>query len=343
MIAHPLATALANPLAMSLTAGRFTPPPVISGFAYPQETLTASRAGQWFVDGIPIIGETGSTFVVHLLDYGRTITCDNSAPVAVWKPQDITGVLSVRVSDRNVLNAVAPDIIVTNGQTIRRFNDQVSNFPADQTVGVNQPIFRSTGQSGNPSVEFDGSNDFMSLSGSELNIFNGVNHAYMFVGIRDSNPTGGSADHMAVTFTNAAGTVSRMIFSTRVAGNNAWSMAGRRIDTDSISGTPQVANDNQYHCHTGEFLYTDNVIRHRVDGVQVGTTIGGFTSGAGPSQASASAAANIGNSAVNGLNHTPGFYTCVIFAARSTQLSATDRSRIERFIGLFGGRNVPLV
>jgi hypothetical protein len=41
------------------------------------------------------------------------------------------------------------------------------------------------------------------------------------------------------------------------------------------------------------------------------------------------------------IDHFPGHICCVI--AANQLLSATDRSRLERFAGLFGGLNIPLV
>ena len=39
-------------------AGLITRTTTISGFAYPGETLTSTGTGQWYVDDVPIIGET---------------------------------------------------------------------------------------------------------------------------------------------------------------------------------------------------------------------------------------------------------------------------------------------
>ena len=49
-------------------------PPIVSGTAYPGETLTSTRSLQWYADDIAITGETASTYVVRLSDIGKAIT-----------------------------------------------------------------------------------------------------------------------------------------------------------------------------------------------------------------------------------------------------------------------------
>jgi hypothetical protein len=308
--------------------------PVISGFAYPLETLTASRAGQWSIDGVPVIGQTGTTFQVPLLAYGRTITCDNSAPVVVWKPWDIAGVVSVRVADRGVLNAVSPDVVATNNQTVRRWNGLVSAQPADQTNSAFQPIWRATEQSGNPSLEFDGVDDVLNLS--EAGILQSLQSFYAITGARDINPTGGTTQHAYLWFSTSTG-VSQVTMNTRAATGDIFNIGGRRLPSDGFVSTTGVASDSNYHVHTGEFLYSLGQMRQRLDGQQVSSA--NFTSGAGLSDSVASPAAFIGRGAVG--IFFPGHITCVILA--NQLLSATDRSRLERFAGLFGGLNIPLV
>jgi hypothetical protein len=313
--------------------------PIITGFAYPMETLTASRAGQWAIDGIPIIGQTGSTFVVPLLAYGRTVTCDNSAPVVVWKPWDIAGVVSVRVADRGVLNAVSPDVVATDGQTIRRWNGLVSAQPADQTVGVNQPIFRATGQSGNPSVEFDGINDgLVSTNTNELSAFNNRSTGYMIIGCRDTNPTGGSVTHSPFYYQSGA-TLARALVLTRQTSSSVFRVGARRLDADvAITTTAGVASDTDYHVHTAEMLWSNGVLNQRLDGSQVSTA--NFPS-SGNTSPTNSGSIGIGFNSGATLDYLPGHICCTMVI--NQLLSATDRSRLERFVGLFGGLNIPLV
>lgn len=320
---------------LSATGWNNGAPPIISGFTYPMNTLTASRAGQWTIDGVPVVGETGSTFVVPLLAYGRTITCDNSAPVTVWKPWDIAGVVSVRVADRGVLRGVSPDVVATNGQEVRRWNGLVSNQPADQTNSTFQPLWRATGQSGNPSLEFDGVDDRLTAAGNELDVFRNVQNGYIIAGCRDTNRAGGSGDHpifVATTANNDAQT--RLALFTRISATNSFSAGARRLDTDSFINASTTSNSD-YNVLTAWGNYVDGSIILRVNGAQAAATP---LASSGSTSNTSSVSVRLGQL---GTGAFPGHITCVILA--NQLLSATDRSRLERFAGLFGGLNIPLV
>jgi hypothetical protein len=318
-----------------LSRGGVSKKPVISGFAYPEETLTSTRAAQWTIDGVPVSGQTGSTFVVPLLAYGRVVRCGSSDPVTVWKPWDIAGVVSVRVADRGVLNAVSPDVVATDGQTVRRWNGLVSNQPADQAVGVNQPIFRATGQSGNPSVEFDGSNDRFELSGSELNAFQNVGQGYLIVGCRDTNPTGGFTGHNLIVFSNNAG-VTRLLIGSRGLGGNSFSAVARRLDVDAFTSATSPNNGN-YNVLCAHGDWANGFVRLRVNGAVAASTA---LPSSGQTSNTPSLSATIGSNPPNDANF-PGHLCCAI--AVNQAVSATNLSRLERFAGLFGGLNIPLV
>ena len=67
----------------------------ITGFPYPSETLTSTRAGQWFLNGVAVSGEFGLTYIVpnsvgSLVRQGtsKSIAIINSAtmlfPTSIW-------------------------------------------------------------------------------------------------------------------------------------------------------------------------------------------------------------------------------------------------------------------
>jgi len=301
------------------------------------ETLTASRAGQWYIDGSPVSGETGLTFQVPLLAYGKVVNCSNSAPVTVWKPWDITGVVSVRIADQKVWNSISPNVAATNGQTVRRWEDLANNYSADNATSVQQPLFRSTGQGSYPTVEFDGTDDVLSLSGSELDVYRNKGACYAFIGFRATTPTSGNAEQAILYIATGVGN-SRLLYHARFGGLNNFGFLTRRLDTDG-SGQLTYANDSNYHVHGAELLFSSGSFRLRIDGTQVGS--GNYASGSGSSSNTASMVATIGNNGNLTGQRAGGHYTCVILANQT--ISNTDRSRIERFIGLFGGLNIPLV
>jgi hypothetical protein len=308
--------------------------PVISGTAFPGETLTSTKAKQWYADGNAISGETANTYVVRLSDIGKAITQAGSNTVTIWHPNTIAGVARFWSSLSNVYNSISPNVLATNGQTVRQWVEIVNAKEADQVISISQPIYSSTGQSGNPSVQFDGSNDYFTLP-SATTVFNNVSQAYLIVGARDTNPTGLAATHALAYYTTSSTTAPRLGLFSRLGSN--FSAAGRRLDTDStaIASSP-TSNNSNYNVLAAHGDYSNGFMRLRVNGSVVTSTA---LAGSGSTSSTTSAIARIGVASVN--EYFPGHITCACIVNAS--VTATQLSQIERYIGLFGGLNIPLV
>jgi hypothetical protein len=308
--------------------------PVISGTAYPSETLTSTKSAQWYADGNEISGETGSTYEVRLSDIGKAITQAGSNTVTIWHPNDITGVARFWSSLSNTYNSVSPDVLATNGQTVRRWTEIINSTQADQTTGVSQPIYRSTGQSGNPSVEFDGSNDHFTLPSSNTALKN-VSQGYLIVGARDTNPTGLAATHTLAYYTTVFTGFPRLGLFSRLGSN--FAAAGRRLDADTtaIASSP-TSNNSNYNVLAAHGDYSNGFMRLRVNGSVVASTA---LAGSGSTSNTDSSIARIGTA--GGSEYFPGHITC--FCLVNASVTATELSQIERYIGLFGNLNIPLV
>jgi len=312
--------------------------PVISGTAFPGETLTSTKAQQWYADGNAISGETGNTYVVRLSDIGVAITQTGSNTITIWHPDDIAGVASVRLANSNVLASISPNIAATNGQSVRRWNDLIASYPSDQITSIDQPIYRSTGQSGNPSLEFYGVDDILTLSNStELSTFSNVASGYVIIGCRDTNPTGGSSFHVPFSM-NLPGVSggTRVAVVTKISASSTFAIFVTR--TTDLTSTTGVASNNAYHVHTAEMLFSAGVLNQRLDGTQVSTA--NFLA-ASNSSAVSSTTGGIGDSPTFSSQDFQGHICCIILVNQS--LSATNRSRLERYAGLFGNLNIPLV
>jgi hypothetical protein len=315
--------------------------PVISGTAFPGETLTSTNARQWYADGNVISGQTGSTYVVSLSDIGKVITQTGSNALTIWHPRDIAAVKSVHVSLANVFSSISPNVAAADGDAIRRNVDLINSYNADQSTSIYRPIYRATGQSGGPSMEFDGSNDRLDMTGSgSRDTFRDVGYGYIIAGARDTNHTGGSINHVIASFTESANSTNRFLLTTRGGGGgNNFQVIARRLDGDAITAAIS-ANDGNYNVLTGEALFATGSLNLRVNGSQTATTA--LSGGSGTTSNTASLFAHIGN--VNDLTGAfPGHITAVITVSGSTALSATDRSRLERWVGLMGSLNIPLV
>ena len=320
---------LSNILGRSRVGGA----PAIYGTAFPAETLTSTRAIQWYADGVAISGETASTYVVRLSDIGKAITQTGSNTVTIWHPNDITGVARFWSSLSNVYNTVSPDVLATDGQEVRRWDELISSTQANQATAINRPLYRVTGQSGNPSLEFDGTNDTIGEGSSTL--LKNAALGYLLVGCCDTTPTGGLTNHVAITVEGGA-TGARINIATRNS-SNQFIAASQRIDGGTITSVTGGSNNSDYNVHTAECLWASDVFNYRINGTQVGTTNFG---GGGNSSNTNSNGVNIGSS--RGLfNFFPGHITtaCVV----NSSITATERSQLERYMGLFGNLNIPLV
>ena len=90
----------------------------ISGFAYPNETLTAPTGSsyQWYVDDIARGTAQTLTFTVN--DIGLSVRCVVGAaectPVTVWHPRDIANVKNFWWAGRGAYNSVANNVTDAN-------------------------------------------------------------------------------------------------------------------------------------------------------------------------------------------------------------------------------------
>ena len=321
---------LSNTLSRSRVGGA----PVISGTAFPGETLSSTQIKQWYADGNAISGEFGSSYVVRLGDIGKIITQDNSNALTIWHPNDIAGVARFWSSLSNVYNSVSPNVLATNGQTVRQWVEIVNATETNQVIGVSQPLYQAAGQSGNPAIQFDGSNDYLNM-GANSAVLQNKTIAYLICGFRDTSPTAGSASHMLMHYSNNTLSNPRLSLYSRRAGNN-FSAIGRRLDGEAAV-VALSANNSNYNVLGSHADFTTGTLRLRVNG-SVATTTAMTSSGSTSNTPSLDS--SIGGY-VSFAEPAFGFMTaaCVI----NDSVTATELSQIERYIGLFGGLNIPLV
>ncbi len=128
-----------------------------SGTAFPGNTLTSTRAGQWAVNGVPVSGEAGTTFVipfsVNIDDVITQASASNSLAVLAW-PSEL-------IAFWDFSEASAPFLA----------KEGTSTFPLQQGSGASVTV-AAEGPFGQ-AVVFDGSTDFLRLpaaSVGELNL-----------------------------------------------------------------------------------------------------------------------------------------------------------------------------
>lgn len=312
-------------------------PPVISGFAFPGETLTSDQEGQWHADGVPVGPSNAATFAPRVQDIGLDISQTNAGGesniLTCWHPRDVPQVKCCRVAWAEALNSVGPDVPATVGQTVRRWTDIVSGWHADQATGANQPILREA--NGMRYLEFDGVDDF--LSSSNIAIANGDTALFGLVAASSQAQSGNRAIINIARGTLPFLTVGRLNSSFYVA----FSTQNHYLSTRTLQYTPDPE-------------------------VLTSPFVGGFTAGSGSpafqerlngttvnSNATAvSAISDLDTSVsyVGSRNNASDFSQCSVFATieGSGALTAANLSRLERFLMLCAGANytgpdIPLV
>lgn len=63
---------------------------IIEGTGYAGSVYSSTVAGQWYADGNPIVGETGSTLILTLANEGKAIRCGDSNVIETWVPTSLT-------------------------------------------------------------------------------------------------------------------------------------------------------------------------------------------------------------------------------------------------------------
>jgi hypothetical protein len=312
--------------------------PVISGTAYPAETLTSTIAGQWYADDVAISGETGSTYVIGLDKIGAVIRCGESNTLTVWHPSDIAAVAAFWSPYFNVFTSVSPDVSATDGQAIRRWVDIISGIEANQTSGTLQPIYRATGQAGKPSLEYDGGNDCFTLPASSA-IFKDKAQGYLMSGLRCTAPTGGNSQQGVISFSADVSFNSRLTLSARRSGNN-FATDARRLDAEALA-IAVTANDANYNVLVSHGDWSNGFARITHNET---TTVSTALASSGNTSNTDSAAATIGREIGGAARVFAGHMTCACVV--NAALSATERSQLARYLGLHGGTdslNIPLV
>ncbi len=310
-------------------------PNFITGTAYPGETLFADFIGQWTVDGDPV-GSPSLTYVVSINDIGKDIAVTGSQAVTAWHPNEISAVQEFYWARANVFNSISPNVAATNGQTVRRWGSVVGSATADQATSTFQPIYRSTGQSGGPSLEFDAVNDSLNLLNSRLA---NVAQAYLIVGCRDTNPTGAMPSHFPVRYSVNGATTSRLSVGTRIGSANTNMAAARRFDAGTTAFVTGGSASTNYRVYRAHGDYSNGFVRGAINGTSTSSTA--LASGSGNTSNTNSLVANIGGFDGSGDGSFPGHITCVFVCVGA--MTATEISQLERFAGLHGGLNIPLV
>lgn len=316
----------------SQMGGGGPPAIVISGTAYPGNTLTSTEAGQWYVNGSPVSGQTGTTYVIRLNDIGYDINQAGSNVLTCWSPADIAGVACFWTPYRNVYSSVSPLTAAVNGASVTRWVDikggnQLNNW-------ISMPSYNTAGTY--PFVSF--TSDYMMFS--DLSIFSNKSHGELFFAGKVTGISTSSSPCCAVSYYN------------NIAGQFRLAIVNRRSSSNGLRAQSN-ALDNYTTVFTGDLgttVGTNYVMNARADWVSGGqltisrdnVTEASIATGAtGNTPAANSASGSIGGSQGLGTAYVNGEYRCICLV--NAAITATERSQIARYMGLFIGKNIAIV
>lgn len=304
------------------TSGVYPDPPedpIISGNAFPLETINSNKLGQWYVDNQPVIGEIGATYQWRLSDIGKTLRQENSNELVCWHPSNVTQVKVCRIHTARTYYSVSPDVDASIGQTIRRWTDIVGFYQGNQTTGASQPLKQSTG------VYFDGVND--NLLCNELSVFRNVFCCGTIISANEENPNGGAVVHIVSFSQVGSGGATRVGIRTRNASTALFIAQAIRTDglTGAVVSSSFIPGWNVLEAYV---RYDLNALNLFVNGVDSGTAT---IPGTGPSSDTDSLLMRLGDSA----GGFQGAIGCEIKWSGNTAPTDSDMRKLRRFAGFF--------
>jgi hypothetical protein len=265
------------------------------------------------------------------ISYGDEQTLDTTSASDTTYPWQATWV-GVTVARQ----ATTFDTLATDGDAVIAWRDIISGEDATSS-GTDSGLFESDDLD-TKSIKFDptlNATDFFTIPSSLIGVFNLQNNCYIFAGAQDTNRTSGDATHGVVSI-NRSSTIPKLGLFTRATSNVFRASAS---SNNSTAVNASSTSDANYNVLTSEALFTSGSLRLRVNGSQTATTAISTTV---PNTTTVNSF--IGASTSSSTTNFNGYMTAIILASGSSPMSATDRSRIERFIGLLdGGINIPLV
>jgi hypothetical protein len=239
------------------------------------------------------------------------------------------------------------DVAATDGQSVTGWRDIIGG--EDATAAAPNAGLYESDDLDTPSIKFDpvgNSNDFFTLTVAQRSVFNSKNYCYIFAGAQDplateSGGSGGDLTHGVVGINRfSLGSRPKVgLVSKLDTGSNRSFGARAGLNTNTTFSANFIPTNTNYNVLATEALYGIGSLRLRVNGSEAASTAITVETPNNTTSASYIGAYNSNTS-----TNFNGYMTAVILAAGDSPLSATDRSRIERFIGLLdSGIDIPLV
>lgn len=317
-------------------------PPVgidtISGFAFPNETLSSPTGASyaWSIDGT--LRGTGSTFTPTVYDIGKTISCivDNTTYfTTVWHPNQISAVKAFwwAAANNSVYKSGTSNVAV-DGDVVGNF---VGLINLESGIAAGSPAYYKTGLLNTACIQMPDS-AYFNIDPPPEDIPLNQKYFNVFMGARST----GTASNNHYLFSTSSGSTAQeniLSFGPLYNSSRNYFVTASTATGDNYTYTGSAASTG-YVVYNAVAAYNDGTIDLRINGSSnVSGTLGGTGLAANQNNImylnrSVGALANTSN---------PSDLTAVILTAGDTPVSAQDTNRLERFIGLLGNVNIPLV
>jgi hypothetical protein len=225
------------------------------------------------------------------------------------------------------LDASNTSSLTFNATTVSEWRDLSGNARHfAQDTGASQPVANTRTQNGRRALDFQGS-QFMLGNAASLNVFRNVSGGTAFV-VGKIDAASGSQVFLAVS-RNGSNAQARLVIDTDPAALS-WRAGGRRLDADGFgAATVSGSWDTNVNVLTGlldygnsdAFLYENGTLLNSNTSFQAN----------GNTSDTDSDAVHIGASGGGTSSFLDGFIAEIILYQRA--LSATERQRVERYLG----------
>jgi len=318
--------------------GNLPPQYVISGFAFPNETLVAPQGTyyDWSIEGTTV--STGSTYVPTVYDIGKTIFCivnGISYSIDMWHPNQISNLKTFwwAGSPNSVFKSGTANTAVDD-EYVGRFTDIVSG--ADAIAYGSQSTYQ-TNVLNTPCIQMaDGS--FFDVAEPPENIPLNQKYFEVILGARATGAANNS-HYLFSTSSGAAAEENILSFGPLLNSNRTYFITSSTATEANYTYTGQVSSTG-YAVYAAQAAYASGFMNLRVNGAYVAS---GSMQNTGVSAAYNNVMYFNREVQTPSTNYSnPCDLTAVAMIAGDNPLSNTDRIRLERFIGLLHDVNIPL-
>jgi hypothetical protein len=233
------------------------------------------------------VWNTERTSAEILDNYNKRLIGNETGLVGYWKlSEGISAVakdFTSNANDATITDAVwivdepFSNGIISDFTSVRIWKDKsINGYHAEQATSANRPTYRSNQIDSKATIQFDGTDDFLSLPSGALGILRNVAGATIFLVAKHSTDL---TVQTGVWFTNgtAAGQVRILL---RKSASNFFNISGRRLDADTAeSVTSTTTNVGNYILQSAKIDYQNTLLEQFLNNTLDGQDLIYLTSG----------------------------------------------------------------